>query len=641
MQSLYFSNNRAKSLVGRVFFAHSEKYDSSSAFEIGEAAKIRILLPRLLGVVSVSAHIFNESLDREEYRFSAYWSDSEKEYDVYEVDFNPAEIGVGLYYFFVDIDCQCGKLYGYKRGRELIFSSDYRMQSWYQLSISDFKYNKSYDKLGGIIYHIFVDRFNKGGSIAPKPGTVTDDNWHVVPEYPLYPGAPLKNNHFYGGTLWGIADKLDYLSSLGVNTIYLSPIFDAASNHKYDTGDYMTVDSMFGGEEALVELIRKAKEKGIGIILDGVFNHTGSDSLYFNREGHYDTIGAYQSKKSKYFSWYDFKDYPDKYTCWWGIDILPRIHPDKPSCRKYFVGKDGVIDKYAKLGIDGFRLDVADELSDDFISEIKKRLNHYNKHSVLYGEVWEDASNKISYDVRKKYFLGQELDGVMNYPIRKGIIDFLTQKQSEMLEYALTDIINNAPAKIRNMQMNLLGTHDTERILTVLGGERSEGRSNEYLSKKKMNDLERGTAKRRLRMAYAILATVPGIPSVFYGDEAGLEGYHDPFNRMPYPWGHEDHKLINYFRLIGKIRRENNIYKEGEFNLTYIDSSTLVFERYDENYSYITFVNNTKQLIKVEFSSKAEALIPNETNVTSGTSFDMPAYTAQIFKTKRHNYIYF
>ena len=641
MQSLYFSNNRVKSLVGKVFFAHSEKYDSSSAFEIGEAAKIRILLPRLLGVVSVSVHIFNESLDRKEYRFSAYWSDSEKEYDVYEIDFNPAEIGVGLYYFFVDIDSQCGKLYGYKRGRELIFSSDYRMQSWYQLSISDFKYKKSYDKLGGIIYHIFVDRFNKGGSIAPKPGTVTDDNWHVVPEYPLYPGAPLKNNHFYGGTLWGIADKLDYLSSLGVNTIYLSPIFDAASNHKYDTGDYMTVDSMFGGEEALVELIRKAKEKGIGIILDGVFNHTGSDSLYFNREGHYDTIGAYQSKKSKYFSWYDFKDYPDKYTCWWGIDILPRIHPDKPSCRKYFVGKDGVIDKYAKLGIDGFRLDVADELSDDFISEIKKRLNHYNKHSVLYGEVWEDASNKISYDVRKKYFLGQELDGVMNYPIRKGIIDFLTQKQSEMLEYALTDIINNAPAKIRNMQMNLLGTHDTERILTVLGGERSEGRSNEYLSKKKMNDLERGTAKRRLRMAYAILATVPGIPSVFYGDEAGLEGYHDPFNRMPYPWGHEDHKLINYFRLIGKIRRENNIYKEGEFNLTYIDSSTLVFERYDENYSYITFVNNTKQLIKVEFSSKAEALIPNETNVTSGTSFDMPAYTAQIFKTKRHNYIYF
>jgi glycosidase len=191
------------------------------------------------------------------------------------------------------------------------------------------------------------------------------------------------------------------------------------------------------------------------------------------------------------------------------------------------------------------------------------------------------------------------------------------------------------------MQMNLLGTHDTERILTVLGGERPEGRSNEYLSKKKMNDLERGIAKRRLRMAYAILATVPGIPAIFYGDEAGLEGYHDPFNRMPYPWGREDHKLINYFKSVGKIRRDNKVYKEGEFELLYKDLNTLVFERYDEKYSYITFVNNTKQSSNVEFSSKAEALISDGAAVAVSTSFDVPAYTSQIFKTKRHNYIYF
>ena len=641
MQSLYFSNNRAKSLVGKVTFAHSEKYGSSPAFEINEAANIRILLPRQLGVVSASVRVFNESLEKEERQLVASWVDTQKECDVYEIDFDPANLGVGLYFFFIEIDSQCGKLYGYKRGRELIFSSDYRSESWYQLSVSDFKYKKSDNNLGGIIYHIFVDRFNKGGVIKVKPNTITDDSWNTIPEYPQYPGAPLKNNHFYGGTLWGIVNKLDYLSSLGVSTIYLSPIFDAASNHKYDTGDYMSVDSMFGGEAALIELISKAKQKGIGIILDGVFNHTGSDSLYFNREGNYDTIGAYQSKKSEYFSWYDFQEYPDKYTCWWGIDILPRIHPDKPTCRKYFVGKDGVIDKYAALGIDGFRLDVADELSDDFISEIKKRLNRYNKHSVLYGEVWEDGSNKIAYDVRKKYFLGQELDGVMNYPIRKGIIDFLTMKRFEALEYALTDIVDNAPDKIRNMQMNLLGTHDTERILTVLGGERSEGRSNEYLSKKKMNDLERGIAKRRLRMAYTILATVPGIPAIFYGDEAGLEGYHDPFNRMPYPWGREDHKLINYFRAIGKIRRDNDIYREGQFELVYIDSNTLVFERFDEKYSYITLVNNSEQSLKVEFSSKAEKLILDGMSEAIGTSFDLPAYTAQIFKTKRHNHIYF
>ncbi len=641
MRSLCLSDTRARSLVGKVSFAHGESYGSSSAFEINEAAKIRILLPRLLGVVSASVRVFSESLDKEISFLRAFWADCKDEYDVYEAELDLGGIGVGLYFFEIEMDSQCGRLYGYKKGGDLIFTSEHHKHELYQLSVSDFKYAKSDGKLGGIIYHIFVDRFNKGGEVSAKPDCITDDDWRVIPEYPMYPGAPLKNNHFYGGTLWGIADKLDYLSSLGVNTIYLSPIFDAASNHKYDTGDYMTVDSMFGGEDALLHLLSEADKKGIGIILDGVFNHTGSDSLYFNREGRYDTLGAYQSSKSKYYSWYDFQEYPDKYTCWWGIDILPRIHPDRPSCRNYFVGKNGVIDKYAALGIDGFRLDVADELSDEFISQIKKRLNTHNKQSVLYGEVWEDGSNKIAYDRRKKYFLGQELDGVMNYPVRTGIIDFLTSGKTDSLVYALTDIIDNAPERIRNMQMNLLGTHDTERILTVLGGEHAEGRSNEYLSKKKMNDLERGTAKRRLRMAYTILATVPGIPAIFYGDEAGLEGYHDPFNRMPYPWGHEDHNLINYFIKIGQIRRNNGIYKDGSFKLLYVDSETLVFERYDADHSFVTFVNNTKFPRKIEFSSEAQILISGNTEITKSSMTELPAYTSQIFKIEKHSYIYF
>ena len=640
MSSLLFSNYRAKSSAGKVTFAHGDKNGSSSAFEISEAAKIRILLPRLLGVVSASVRIFSENLHREVARISCEWSDAKRECDVYDAVLDTHYVGIGLYFFMIELDTQFGRLYGYRRGAELVFSDEYRVSDLFQLSISDFKYKKSESKLGGIIYHVFVDRFNRGGEVKKKKGTVTDDDWRVIPEFPAYPGAPLKNNHFFGGTLWGVAEKLDYLQSLGVNTLYLSPIFDAASNHKYDTGDYMTVDSMFGGDAAFENLISKAKENGIGIILDGVFNHTGSDSLYFNREGNYDSVGAYQSQNSDYYSWYDFQRYPDKYTCWWGIDILPRIHPDKPSCRKYFVGKGGVIEKYARMGIDGFRLDVADELSDEFISLIKKKLNTYNKSSVLYGEVWEDASNKIAYDVRKKYYLGAELDGVMNYPVRKGIIDFLTTHDTATLLYALTDIVDNAPKRIRDMQMNLLGTHDTERILTVLGGERPEGRSNEYLSKKKMNDLERGTAKRRLRMAYTILATVPGIPAIFYGDEAGLEGYHDPFNRMPYPWGHEDNNLINYYKKIGAIRRGNDVYKEGGFKLLYLDAGTLVFERYDDEYSYVTFVNNTTQLTKVEFSGTALALTLSQ-DERSGRSFDLPAYTAQIFKIERDTYIYF
>ena len=300
MRSLFFSNNRAKSLYGEVQFMHDDRKSSSAAFEISEAAKIRILLPRLLGAVSVSLRIFNESISEEIKLLPGIWTDSDKEKDIYEIGLDVNDLGIGLYFFILEIDTQFGRIYGYKSGSRLTFSSDFSLYSPYQMSVSNFKYGKNGDKLGGIIYHIFVDRFNKGGDVRLKPGAVTDDDWRTIPEYPLYPGAPLKNNHFFGGTLWGVTAKLDYLKSLGVNTIYLSPIFDAASNHKYDTGDYMTVDSMFGGEEAFLDLISKAKEKGIGIILDGVFNHTGSDSLYFNREGNYDSIGAYQSKKSQY-----------------------------------------------------------------------------------------------------------------------------------------------------------------------------------------------------------------------------------------------------------------------------------------------------------------------------------------------------
>ena len=631
MRSLHFFNNNALDMCGRIAYFHNTEKTATTAYEIDEAALIQILLPRTLGVVSVKLNLYNESLSQRIERLDCEWTDFVDGYDIYESALDIEKLGVGLYFFSAELDTQYGRLYSFADGDNvrLSYTSGGKM---FQLSVSDFRYGKCESTLGGTIYHIFVDRFNRGGDVTPKNGVIMDRDWRVIPEFPQYPGAPLKNNHFYGGTLWGIIDKLDYISSLGVNTIYLSPIFDATSNHKYDTADYKTVDSMFGGDEALSDLINKAREYGIGIILDGVFNHTGSDSIYFNKYGNYSSVGAYQSKKSKYYNWYEFQEYPDKYTCWWGIDILPRIHPDKAECRSYFVGRGGVISKYAKMGISGFRLDVADELSDDFISEIKQALNKYNKQSVLYGEVWEDASNKIAYDTRKKYYLGQELDGVMNYPIRKGIIDFLTNSDVGELRYALTDVTNNAPKRIRDLQMNLLGTHDTVRILTALGGEKPQGRSNEYLSKKRMNDLERGIAKRRLRMAYAILATLPGIPTIFYGDEAGLEGYHDPFNRMPYPWGKEDVRLVDYFRKIGNIRKTNSVYKDGEFKLLYLVNNLLIFARIEDGNSYITVANNSNMPFKIAFSEQTKSLLGNAKKA-SNNEFTMQAYSAEIYKT--------
>ena len=485
---------------------------------------------------------------------------------------------------------------------------------------------------GGVIYHIFVDRFKRGGSSEiPDGAKVIPGTWKAIPEYPQYPGAPLYNNCFYGGTLWGIIEKLDYIKSLGTNVIYLSPIFRAYSNHKYDTADYMTVDPIFGGEEAFVALIKACKEKDIEIILDGVFNHTGSDSVYFNRYGRYPSVGAYQSRKSAYFEWYDFQTYPSKYTSWWGIDTLPRINPDVPSCSDFFVGENGVINKYAAMGIYGFRLDVADELSDNFISKIKLCLSRNLNDNILYGEVWEDASNKTSYGTRRKYYQGSELDGVMNYPVRTGIIEFILGWGCSKLAYALGDVTNNAPRTILHNQMNLLGTHDTERILTILGGEDVSGKTNAQLSVKHLRAENREKAIYRLINAYTILSTIPGVPTIFYGDEAGLEGYRDPFNRMPFPWGKEETRLVEHYRLMGKIRHENEVYKAGDFSLDYIDDSLLVFRRYNDNEAFITVVNNADYDREVEFDSPVKELICNKEN----SKFLIKAYASSIFKVER------
>ena len=617
-------------LCGHINYVHGDNVSKTNAFDIKKPAFIHILLPRTMGAVCVCAEIFDESFSKIILEEECCWSDLIDGNDCYEIKLDLKALDIGLYFFRLRIESKAGTFYA--NGNTDSFSvSDASHASWFQFSVYLQKYNTPEKYFGGIIYHIFVDRFCRGGNTKQKKGTVIVDDWSAgVPEYPAYAGAPLKNNTFYGGTLWGVIEKLDYIKSLGVNLIYLSPIFDAASNHKYDTGNYMAVDEMFGGDEALKALIAKAKDLNIGIILDGVFNHTGSDSIYFNKEENYDSIGAYNCKDSKYYSWFDFKDYPDKYTCWWDINILPRINPDVPECGNYFIGESGVIEHYAKLGIAGFRLDVVDELSDDFIKGIKTKLNQSNAASILYGEVWEDASNKIAYDKRKRYYLGDELDGVMNYPIRTGIISFLTRGDSSQLKYALTDILNNAPKHIQNLQMNLLGTHDTERIITVLGGEPSSGRSNSYLRTKKMNDIERGTAKRRLRMAYTILATIPGVPSIFYGDETALEGYHDPFNRMPYPWDRQDIKLINFYRKIGKIRNDYSVYKNGDFGLIELTGDLLIFSRSCDTDVCVTVVNNSKHAINVKFSNAATSLIGGKTS----ESFALEPFTAEIFNTR-------
>lgn len=617
-------------LAAQSCFLISGKRSRERAVTVGVPVRVVLSLPRHAGATNVSLELFSESGDH--VADIALTEEISPNSLIDRFVSEEVSLKAGLWFYRYRIDTACGRLYGGYSGDsdgecERVYLTPDEDVRKFQMTVSDFLYKAPRERYGGIIYHIFVDRFNRGGNVKIRPDAVMIDDWYGgITEFPEYPGAPLKNNTFFGGTLWGVIDKLDYISSLGANTIYLSPVFESVSNHKYDTGNYMKVDEMFGGDDALDTLIRKAAERGIGIILDGVFNHTGADSLYFNRYGRYGDGGAYNTKSSPYYPWYEFQHYPDKYTCWWGIEILPRINPDFPTCFDYFCGENGVIAKYAQMGIAGFRLDVADELSDGFIGRIKQRLNEINPGSILYGEVWEDASNKIAYGKRKTYYQGRELDGVMNYPLRDGIISYFTGGGIEKLRYALTDIMYNAPKRIRDAQMNLLGTHDTERILTMLGGEPSDGYSNRELSIKRMTPAERKNGIRRLKMAYTLLCTVPGIPTVYYGDEAGVEGYKDPFNRLPFPWGYECGELLDHYRKTGNIRRTSPVYAEGEFRLITLTTDTLLFARYADKSFYFTCINNSPNEVSLLSSHRMTELYTGDT----GKEFKISPYTAAI-----------
>ncbi|MBE6604604.1 MAG: glycoside hydrolase family 13 protein [Ruminococcaceae bacterium] len=464
---------------------------------------------------------------------------------------------------------------------------------------------------GKTMYHIFVDRFAPRGGTRVA-GAVYHEDWHEeIEQFGAYPGAPVANNEFFGGTLWGVIDKLDYLASLGVGVLYLSPIFRSVSNHKYDTGDYETVDAQFGGREALLALIEAARARGMGVMLDGVFNHTGDNSRYFDREGAYGGNGAFSKSSSPYYDWFYFKSYPDQYLCWWDIPILPKLNLSNPACHRYFVGEGGIIDTYTKMGVCGWRLDVADELPNAFLDELRVRVKSAtNGRGVMLGEVWENAADKIAYGKRRRYFEGAQLDSVMNYPLRRGLISFVKDGNATALTSVLRELWGSYPLCVCHSLMNILSTHDTERILTTFGGEADDGRfTNAELRVMRMTGAERALAKQRLKMAAALQYTVFGVPSLFYGDEAGMEGYHDPFCRRPYPWGKEDKELVVYYQQLGRIRRENPVLAEGDFRIVCETPHALCYVRENEKGRLMVAASNGQEPFSLTLPRGAVDLI--------------------------------
>lgn len=482
-----------------------------------------------------------------------------------------------------------------KRFQLTVYDKDYSVPSWLQ---------------GGIIYQIFPDRFYRAEKEKHiEQNKVLHDNWKDIPVFEPNEKGQVLNNDFFGGDIKGIIEKLDYIKSLGVTVIYLNPIFKAFSNHRYDTGDYMSIDPLLGTKEDFKKLIDKANHLNIKIVLDGVFNHTGDDSLYFNKYGNYPSIGAYQSKESKYFGWYNFTEYPNKYDSWWGITVLPAINEKNQGFIDFITGENGVLEHYTKMGIGGWRLDVVDELPTEFVRKIRTAVKKVNSDAVIIGEVWEDASNKIAYGVRREYFQGRELDSVMNYPLKNAIIDFIKSKNINNLSYLIKEQIDHYPTFVLNSLMNILSTHDTCRLITVLGGEDCLNKSKMQMSKTFIPESELQKSREKLKIASLLQFTLCGVPSVYYGDETGMQGYGDPLNRQTYPWDNQDVELIKWYKFLGNLRSKYSAFANGEFCEIYAQGGTFIFKRSTDKSEVMIAINLDNQPVTLEFEGKLLELI--------------------------------
>ncbi|WP_313339061.1 glycoside hydrolase family 13 protein [Sedimentibacter sp.] len=521
------------------------------------------------------------------------WIGTENSYDLYKGIFAIKEYG-HYFYSFIFNENNSSPTY-----EMLIYTEDYETPKWIK---------------GGIIYHIFIDRFYREKLLNKntKRKIIIRNDWGGIPNYIPDENEKINNNDFFGGNIEGIIKKLPYLNELGVTAIYLSPIFEAYSNHKYDIGDYLKIDPMFGDEAALSQLCKEAGKYGMGVILDGVFSHTGDDSIYFNKYGSYNSIGAYQSKLSRYYDWYTFNKWNDDYVSWWGIKTLPEVNEENEIYIDFITGENGVIKHWQNVGIKGWRLDVADELPDNFLNILRNSVKSHNPDSFIVGEVWEDAANKFSYNKLKEYFCGNQLDSVTNYPLKDALIHYVKNKDCGALYETMNSIVEKYPPQAVNGLMNIIGTHDTERILTVLGSE-ARPKSKEERAKYKLNNKEIKKGIELLKIASLLQFTLPGVPCIYYGDEAGAEGFEDPFNRLCYPWGNENLGILNHYKFLSSLRK-NNLFKDGKYKCIIHDREVFAFERYNQKNRVIIAVNLSNETITLKFKENMKEYKKGITN---------------------------
>ena len=515
-------------------------------------------------------------------------------YDIFSGSFAMDQPGLFFYYFRIYKQESSFRLF--KQGHDTNMEAGDR----WQLTCIPADFTTPDWAKGAVIYQVFPDRFCKVGSPSLsgklEPYRV-HKNWSDDVDWKPNEKGEVLNNDFFGGNFRGITEKMDYIASLGTTILYLNPISKSFSSHRYDTGDYKSPDPMLGTIEDFQELCDAAHIRGIRVILDGVYSHTGSDSLYFDREGHFGRKGAYTDPNSPYRSWYTFNHYPDSYNSWWGFHTLPTVNKMDPAFLDYIIdAEDSVVAHWLNLGADGFRLDVVDELPNEFVLRLKQRIRQIRPDALLIGEVWEDASNKIAYNIRRRYFTKNQLDSVMNYPWRKAILDFARgDDDGWALRRAVMSLAENYPAAVLNANLNLLSSHDVSRAITMLldpiDGDRED--LAKRLAAVTPEQLKLG--KERFRLATFLQFTLPGCPCVYYGDEAGMTGYRDPFNRQYYPWGNEDEVLQAHIRKLAHLKNGSEILKRGSVKVIESGNGKIAFRRTLDGKSMTLWCNAGKE----------------------------------------------
>ncbi len=541
----------------------------------GQSCTLQILIPASVGTTRVEC-VFQQ--EDGSYAQSAFldFACTKGAYQQFRGSFQLDQ--PGLYFYYFRITGNTGTFRLFRQGEQ----TNMEAGDLWQLSCVPADFHSPDWAKGAIFYQIFPDRFCRCGETdltgKLQPYTLHNRWDEEVQWQPTAEGLVL-NNDFFGGNFRGITEKMDYIASLGTTILYLNPITKSFSNHRYDTGDYKTPDPMLGTLEDFTSLCHAAHRRGIRVILDGVFSHTGSNSLYFNKEGAFVTNGAYQDPQSPYRSWYTFYRWPDSYHSWWDFDTLPTVNKLDSGFMEYIItGQDSVIAHWLRAGCDGFRLDVADELPSEFLLVLKTRLRQLKPDALLLGEVWEDASNKTAYGKRCRYFVDGTLDSVMNYPFRTAIINFLRDRDGgQALKETVLTIAENYPKEVLLSNMNLLGTHDTPRILTALVDDFDGSRAEK--ARRRLSFQLKEVAYERLLMASVLQHSLPGSPSLYYADEAGMEGYKDPFNRRTYPWGRENQQLLEHFRLLGSLRRDYAALRLGDIAFQFAEDQKLSFSR--------------------------------------------------------------